>query len=265
MIDIYDMTRPDYTVAHELLHFLHMFNGAPQISFNLTTKKKDLDTKFMATGLELYDIVMHDYVYREQAELGMMTDEIKELYFKGVLSVLKPEQGERDQWMVLRILTLLDTLLFFKDEQDSVKDKLVEFYPISFEAAQRLYEILIERSLDSAFAIRRTVVKLFKSFDDELSKLGMVPMNMTEFATLSVVLSERQMRLQVRQLFNIVHSPLDDNLTFKSAYVGQWKNDGQNSFVLADPGKDSAKKFVEYYNMKVTDFLDSIGIEYLKR
>ena len=54
-----------------------------------------------------------------------------------------------------------------------------------------------------------------KAFDDELSKLGMVPMNMTEFATLSVVLSERQMRLQVRQLFNIVHSPLDDNLTFK--------------------------------------------------
>ena len=141
----------------------------------------------------------------------------------------------------------------------------MELYPISFEAAQRLYEILIERSLDSAFAIRRTVVKLFKAFDDELSKLGMIPMNMTEFATLSVVLSERQMRLQVRQLFNIVHSPLDDNLTFKSAYVGQWKNDGQNSFVLADPGKDSAKKFVEYYNMKVTDFLDSIGIEYLKR
>ena len=79
---------------------------------------------------------MHDYVYREQAELGMMTDEIKELYFKGVLSVLKPEQGERDQWMVLRILTLLDTLLFFKDDQDSVKDKLMELYPISFEAAQ---------------------------------------------------------------------------------------------------------------------------------
>ena len=50
--------------------FLHMFNGVTTNSFNLTTKKKDLDTKFMATGLELYDIVMHDYVYREQAELG---------------------------------------------------------------------------------------------------------------------------------------------------------------------------------------------------
>src|SRR5699024_6990193 len=40
MIDKYDMTRTDYTVAHELLHILHMVNGAPQISLNLTTKRK---------------------------------------------------------------------------------------------------------------------------------------------------------------------------------------------------------------------------------
>lgn len=265
VVDLYDMTQPDYTVMHELLHFLHMFNGAPQISFNLTTKNKDIDTKFMATALEIYDTVMHDYVYRKQQEMNVMTDEIQELYFKGVLAVLKPEPKERDNWMVLRLLTLLDCLLFFKDEQDNILPKLEELYPQSLKGAKKLYQILADADLSTAFIMRRTVVKLFKAFDQQLEDWGMVPMHLNEFATLSVVLSERQQRLQVKQLFEIVHSPLTENLKFKDAYVGRWKNDGQNSFVIADPGKKAAQTFVDYYEMPVTQFLSQLGIEFMTR
>ena len=61
VIDVLDQTDVNYIVSHELLHFMLMFEKLPQIAFNLESGRQKLDTKYTATGMELYDILMqHD-------------------------------------------------------------------------------------------------------------------------------------------------------------------------------------------------------------
>lgn len=100
-VKVFDITEPNYTVAHELLHFLLVARNVPQVAFNLTTGKQDLDLKLMTVGVELYDSVLHFAVYRDQRNRGLITEEDEELYFKGILATLQPEpaDGHNDGWM----------------------------------------------------------------------------------------------------------------------------------------------------------------------
>ncbi|WP_311408192.1 IpaB/EvcA family protein [Liquorilactobacillus uvarum] len=267
VIEVNDVTEANYTVSHELLHLLLLFKGAPQISFNITTGSKELDNKIMATGMELYDTVLHFIVYRQQKERGLINEKVKELYFKGVLATLKPEPSDHtDEWMVLRTLTLLDTFVFFRDEEEHILPKLEKLYPRTFTAAQRIYKALTVKNISSAFEIRRAVVKVFRLFDQQLEQWKMSQMNLQNFVTLTVVLSKRQKRLEVRQLFSIFHSELHENLQDTTAYIGISKADQQNTFVLPTPrSKKTEDEFKRIYAMPVGEFMDELAIPYLTR
>ncbi|MEY8662457.1 IpaB/EvcA family protein [Ligilactobacillus faecis] len=265
-VEVYDKTAPDYTITHELLHFLLLLEQTPKIAFNLTTGKIERDHKFMLAGVELYDTVLHFKVYERQRELAVITDEIEELYFKGILAVLEPEPRERrDQWMVLRTLTLLDALVFFKDQQASVLPKLQELYPQATVAAQKLYALLTEKKLETAFELRRAVVRLWKAFDEQLHAWQLLPMQLNDFITLTPVLSARQLRLPVNSLFEFYHSPWQENLEFTSAYIGRAKVDQQNTFVLPTPKEDAKTYFQKLYSLSTKELLERLGIEYLVR
>ncbi|WP_304652369.1 IpaB/EvcA family protein [uncultured Ligilactobacillus sp.] len=265
-IDVYDQTEPDYTIAHELLHFLLMFENTPQVAFNLTTGDSNRDHKFMVAGIDLYDTVLHTKVYAKQRKLGFIDDRIEELYLKGVLAILKPEpKGKRDEWMVLRTVTLLDALVFYADDLDYVLPKFKENYPLSLAAAQKLYALMTEKPLKTAFELRRGVVRLWKSFDKQLGDWNLLAMQLNDFITLTPVLSERQLRLETSALFEFYHTPWQENLTFKTAYVGRFKVDGQNTFILPDLGKEPAEGFKKLYAMPVKQLLEELGVEYLLR
>ena len=266
-VKVFDITEPNYTVAHELLHFLLVVRNVPQVAFNLTTGKQDLDLKLMTVGVELYDSVLHFAVYRDQRNRGLITEEDEELYFKGILATLQPEpaDGHNDGWMSFRLLTLFDALIFFVEQQEAILPKLQELYPKTLQAAQKLYELASAKPLVDAHAMRRTVVKLYKAFDQQLERWGLVSMYLTDFVTLTPVLSDRQLRLEVRQLFTIYHSEWTAKLHHRSGYIGRWKNDEQNSFVIPEPQKNAPETFTRLYEMKVADFMERMGLEYLKK
>ncbi|KRM00082.1 hypothetical protein [Liquorilactobacillus satsumensis] len=266
VLELSDLTAPSYTVAHELLHILLLTKKIPEITFNLTTTKPALDTKLMAVGLELYEIVMHFTVYRMQAEMGLFTEKIQELYLKGLFATLKPEPANgNDNWMILRTLGILDTLVFFKRDQDRVLPKLKQLYPKTTAAAVALYSDLTAHEVESAFGIRRAVVKLYHSLDEDLTAWGLAPLNLKQFVTLTLVLSARQTRLQVRQLFEIYHSALHENIHDTTAYLGFYKKDGQNSFVLPQPKNHPEQEFQRIYALTLGTYLDEIGVPYLTR
>lgn len=269
VIDVLDQTDVNYIVSHELLHFMLMFEKLPQISFNLDSGRKELDTKYTATGMELYDILMHCFVYDRQREMGLIDDQVEELYFKGILAVLKPEpKDHQDDWMVLRTVNLLDALIFFKDQQDNILPKLRELYPKATAQAERLYAVITAKPLDSAFNVHRAIVKLYREFDESLKSYGLYEMNLNSYVSLTPVLSERQLRLEVRQIFEIFHTDMKENLQFKTAYIGRTKNDQQNAFVIPEPKGNDEQRSVEFrhiYEMPVGEYLDSIGVSYLKR
>ncbi len=265
-LDVYDITAPDYTVSHELLHLLLLAKDTPQISFHMTTGDAERDSKIMAAGMELYDTVLHLQIYPKQTELGLIDDEITEQYYQGILAQLKPEKDSQvDQWMVLRTVKLVDALVFFAGKQSEAEHKLHDLYPRSFTAAKKLYTILLNKEVSGPQKIRAAVVKLWRGFDEQLDAWGLNGLGLNDFISLEPVLSERQTRLEVTQLFEVYHSSLQDNLHFRPAYIVRYRSDKQNSFVLPEPAKDKEKIFRNFYAAKIGEMLPQMHVEYLLR
>jgi len=267
MIQISDLSAPDYTASHELLHLLMTLRGFPQIFFAISTGEEQLDQQLMMLGTELYDTVSHMVVVSEQRKHNLINDEIEQMYMKGVRATIDPEPTPVDDKMTLRLLVVLDALVFYGDQNKVVNNQLENDYPISFAAAKKLYALITEKPVDSPFTLRRNVVKLFKSFDDQLKDWGLPPINMTEFATISNVVSKRQLHLEVRQMFELYHSDMVDIKTKRRAYVGINRADGQNSFVISAPTKDNDNPdyYKAVYSLSVEDLLKKLEMPYSLR
>lgn len=267
LIQVADLTAPNYTASHELLHLLMILSGFPQVFFSLTTGNPDLDQQLMIMGTELYDIVSHIVVVSEQRKHGLITPEINDLYLKGVTKTLKPEPAERDDEMTLRTLTLLDALVFFGADNAAINAQFTKDYPVSFAAAQKLYATITAKPVDSPFNLRRNVVKLFKAFDAQLEAWNLPALHNTEFTTLVSVLSKRQLSLQVRQIFELYHSDMHEKTTQRSGYVGFNRSDEQNAFVLPapKPSEDTPDYYTNIYNMTVEELLKQLKMPYILR
>ncbi|MCH4164871.1 MAG: IpaB/EvcA family protein [Lentilactobacillus diolivorans] len=266
-VQIADLSAPNYTASHELLHLLMVLRGFPQVFFSLTTGQDQLDDQLKMMGTELYDIVSHFVVVSEQRKHGLINDEIEKMYLKGIYATIKPEPDPVDDQMTLRLMTLLDALVFYGDHFDSVADKLSGDFPISLAAAKNLYKVITEKPTDSPFGLRRNVVKLFKAFDEQLRKWELPPLHNDEFTTLTSVLSKRQLGLQVKQLFEVYHSELIEVNSNTRAYVGFNRVDDQNSFVIANPkgNQDNPEFFKTIYNKTVKELFDELKMPYIER
>lgn len=267
IVQIDDLSAPNYTASHELLHLLMVLRGFPQVFFSLTTGDDKLDEQLKMMGTELYDIVSHFVVVAEQRKHGLITDEIESMYLKGIYATIKPEPQPVDDQMTLRLMTLLDAMVFYGDKFDQVNDQLEKDFPISLAAAKKLYKVITEKPTDSPFGLRRNVVKLFKAFDEQMKQWELPPLHNTEFTTLTSVLSKRQLNLQVKQLFEVFHSELIEVNSNSRAYVGFNRVDDQNSFVLANPKgeKDNPDFFKEVYNKTVKELFDDLKMPYIER
>ncbi len=267
IVQIADLSAPNYTASHELLHLLMVLRGFPQVFFSLTTGNDQLDEQLKMMGTELYDIVSHFVVVSEQRKHGLINDEIEEMYLKGIYATIKPEPDPVDDQMTLRLMTLLDALVFYGDQFTKVDDRLKADFPISLAAAKKLYEVITAKPTDSPFGLRRNVVKLFKAFDEQMKAWELPPLHNTEYTTLTSVLSKRQLGLQVKQLFEVFHSELIEVNSQTRAYVGFNRVDDQNSFVLANPkgDQDNPEFFQEIYNKTVKDLFDDLKMPYIER
>ncbi|BAP84935.1 hypothetical protein LOOC260_103610 [Paucilactobacillus hokkaidonensis JCM 18461] len=265
VITITDITAPNYTASHELLHLLMLMSGFPQIFFNVSFGEEKLDEQLMIMATDLYDIAMHIVVVSEQRKHQLIDEQIEDLYLKGIDTTISEESKQDDDERTLRLLTILDALVFYGDQFERVADHIQKRYPKALKAAQGLYQDLIEKPIDSPFAMRRTITKLFKQFDDQLTSWGLPALHNTEFTTLSSVLSERQLRLEVRQMFEIFHSEMIDRQSGEKAYIGLNRNDRQNSFVLTPPKDDSIGFFKEIYGKSVKELFEVVKMPYIVR
>ncbi|TPR17553.1 IpaB/EvcA family protein [Apilactobacillus timberlakei] len=267
-VQISDLSAPDYTASHELIHLLMTLRGFPQLFFSLSTGNEKIDEQLQVMGTELFDIVSHFVVVSEQRKHNLINDDIESMYLKGIQNTIEPESDELDNSMELRLLTLIDAHVFYGDYFDKkVRDILEKDYPVALKAADKIYEIITEKPTDSPFGLRRNVVKLFKSFDKQLIEWGLPALHNTEYATISSVVSERQLNLNVQQMFEIFHSEMHESNTNRRAYVGFNKSDDQNSFVVPAPTgmDDSPAYFKKLYSLKVKDLFKELKMPYIIR
>lgn len=266
-VQISDQTEPDFIATHELLHLLMTLRGFPQVYFPLTTDDSELDEQIRYIGTELFDTIAHFVVYSEQRKHGLVNEQVEQEFIKGVRQAITPEQGKVDNEMIVRVVTVLDAIVFFGDKFADNETVFVQNFPIATEAAKRLYKIITEKVTDSPFAVRRNVVKLFKAFDAQMKGWDLPELHLTDFAMVTSIFSERQLGLKVSQVFKLYHSELKDKTTFKRAYVGFTITDDQNSFVIDGPqGEKVGAEFMQTtYDKTVKELFDELKIPYLIR
>lgn len=264
VIIVTDLTAPNYTASHELLHLLMLLKGFPQIFFQLSLGDKELDEQMMIMSTDLYNIAMHRVVVAEQRKHGFITDEIEEQYLKGIEHTLTPEK-EKDDERTLRLLTLLDALVFYGDHISKYEKTLAEKYPLALAAAKKMYAEITKKPIKSPFDMRRSIVKIYSLFDQQMQEWGLPALHNNEYTTLSPVLSARQLRLEMRQVFEIYHSDMKERGTDKRAYVGLRRSDGQNSFTLPAPTQNAPEAFKKIYDQSVQEFLEQNSIPYIVR
>ncbi|MCL0312850.1 IpaB/EvcA family protein [Apilactobacillus sp. TMW 2.2459] len=267
-IQVSDLSAPNYTASHELLHVLMTLRGFPQIFFSLTSGDEKLDEQLQIMGTELFDIVSHIVVVSEQRKHNLINENIEEMYLKGIKNTIRPEPEKLDNEMELRLLTLIDAHVFYGDTFDEkVRDILEKDYPVALKASDEIYKIITEKPTDSPFGLRRNVVKLFRAFDEQLKAWGLPALHNNDFTTVSSVLSERQLGLKVNQMFEIFHSDLHEMKTQRRAYVGFNKTDNQNSFVIPAPTgmEDSPAYFKKIYDKSVKELFKDLQMPYIIR
>lgn len=266
VITVTDATAPNYTASHELLHLLMLLRGFPQIFFDLSLGKKELDEQMMMMSTDIYDICMHRVIVKEQREHGLIDDKIEQEYLAGVQATIDPEKGKQDEQGVLRLLTLLDAMVFYGNHLDQYADTMKKDYPLAYAAAEKLYADMNQRAIESPFDMRRAIVHLYRAFDDQLLDWGLPALHNNQFTTLSPVLSARQLKLSVKQVFEIYHSDMKDRNGNDDVYIGVMRSDRQNSFVMPAPaGKNRPQKFVELYDEPVEKFLEDIKMPFILR
>lgn len=264
VIIVTDLTAPNYTASHELLHLLMLLKGFPQIFFQLSLGDKELDEQMMIMSTDLYNVAMHRVVVAEQRKHGFINDQIEEEYLKGIEHTLTPEKEEDDE-RTLRLLTLLDALVFYGDNLSKYEKVLEEKYPLALAAAKKIYAEITSKPIKSPFDMRRSIIKIYSLFDQQMQDWGLPALHNNEYTTLSLVLSERQLRLEMRQVFEIYHSDMKERGTDKRAYVGLRRSDGQNSFTLSTPANNAPEEFKKIYDQPVKEFLEQNSVPYIVR
>lgn len=264
VIIVTDLTAPNYTASHELLHLLMLLKGFPQIFFQLSLGDKELDEQMMIMSTDLYNVAMHRVVVAEQRKHGFINNQIEEEYLKGIEHTLTPEKEEDDE-RTLRLLTLLDALVFYGDNLSKYEKVLEEKYPLALAAAKKIYAEITNKPIKSPFDMRRSIIKIYSLFDQQMQDWGLPALHNNEYTALSPVLSERQLRLEMRQVFEIYHSDMKERGTDKRAYVGLRRSDGQNSFTLPTPANNAPEEFKKIYDQPVKEFLEQNSVPYIVR
>lgn len=268
VITVTDLTEPNYTASHELLHLLMTLRGFPQIFFELSLGDRQLDEQMMIMATDLFNTVAHQVVVDEQRKHGLINERIEQEYFRGITKTLSDESEKDDGERTMRLLTLLDALVFYHGGHLTADQEaeLQRRYPVAFATAQVLYDQVMTKPVSSPFSMRRTVVKLFRLFDQQMQQWGLPALHNNQFTSLSPVLSKRQLRLEVAQVYDIYHSEMTERETKRRAYVVMGKNDQQNAFVLPAPrGEYSSDQMLKFYHQPVEQLLKSQNLPFIVR
>jgi len=260
MIEVTDLTAPDFIATREMLKMLLTLNGYPQAYFQLETKDESITEQLMVMATYLYQPALNAIIYREQAQHGQLTPEIAEAYAKGVMTTISKEDGNRDE-AALRLLTLIDAKIFMAavpSDTTQLTDAFKDSFPEAWQAAELIYQQLVVDKIVDPFTVHQAITTLFKAFDAQMIAWDLPELHNQEFTTITPVISKEEAKLSVSEVFGIRHVDLLKHDTKATAFIGEQKSSGQNSFVLNAPADETAEFFKEIYAMSVEELFTQL-------
>ncbi|MBA1434240.1 hypothetical protein [Bombilactobacillus bombi] len=261
-LEMAQSSNPDFTLAHELRHLQVELSDFAQVRFPVTSSQPELDRDLQVCTIALIGSVEHILIMQQHYQNQEITAAIKDDFKRGLRKQLVPETTDVDHYFIFDTLVMLDALTFSQGED---LDEWQQHYPHSWAAAQQLYQLLASKLEPTAFSLRRQEVRLFNQFNQILQNQQFPLLPFQEFVALEPVLSQRQLRLNVNQVFQIKHLDFSDRQTSKRALALVGLNDQQMVSTLYFAAEPTPEQYRQLYQLPVSQFLQLQKIHYYLR
>ncbi|KRN99841.1 hypothetical protein [Companilactobacillus kimchiensis] len=254
----------DFVLAHELHHIELELSDEPSISCALTTNKGELDGRILSIANSIFETLEHVTVLKMQKEDGTYNAETKAAYLEGVNRAVRPNvQLDLANMRFYRTLIMFDGMIFGEHEDDA--DWQNEF-STSYKYAKKLVEIAESNDLTVPFQFRRALINALDAYNEIIISNGYQGLHFHTFLNITPVISKRQLRLSLDQVYQIKHSEYKNRATQRDGFALIGINDGQSVATLnLDPTKVTPEFYKAFYQYTVDDVFKQEAIKYLIR
>lgn len=254
----------EFVLSHELHHIELELSDEPSISSALTTGKQDFDGRVLAIANSVFETLEHVTVLKKQKEDGTYTDEIKTEYLKGIEAALHPKvELDRANMRFYRTLIMLDGMIFSEHACD---DEWQQEFAMSYKYADKMAKIIEDNDLTVPFQFRRALVNSLDAYNEIIISNGYQGLHFHTFLNITPVVSKRQLRLSLNQVYQIKHSEFRNRATGRDGFVLIGINDGQGVATLnLDPQKVTPEFYKTFYQYTVEQVFKEQGTKYLIR
>lgn len=254
----------EFVLSHELHHIELELSDEPSISAALTTGKQDLDGRVLAIANSVFETLEHVTVMKRQQEDGTYTDEVKTEYLKGINAALHPKvELDRANMRFYRTLIMLDGMIF---SGHAVDDDWQQEFAMSYKYADKMAKIIEDNDLTVPFQFRRALVNTLDAYNEIIIANGYQGLHFHTFLNVTPVVSKRQLRLSLNQVYQIKHSEFKNRATGRDGFVLIGINDGQGVATLnLDPQKVTPEFYKTFYQYTVEEVFKEQGTKYLIR
>lgn len=254
----------EFVLSHELHHIELELSDEPSISSALTTGKQDFDGRVLAIANSVFETLEHVTVLKKQREDGTYTDEIKTEYLKGIEAALHPKvELDRANMRFYRTLIMLDGMIFSEHACD---DEWQQEFAMSYKYADKMAKIIEDNDLTVPFQFRRALVNTLDAYNEIIISNGYQGLHFHTFLNITPVVSKRQLRLSLNQVYQIKHSEFRNRATGRDGFVLIGINDGQGVATLnLDPQKVTPEFYKTFYQYTVEQVFKEQGTKYLIR
>lgn len=239
----------NFTLAHELRHVLLEMTIAPQVDFLVTTTKPEFDRQLQLTALTLIGAVEHVVLTEQQQAAGEITPAVQTAFLKGLKQHLAHISDS-----IYQTLQLLDGFVFgLVDELASYADRL----PQAYQNAQQLWQVASKHAPNTMLGLRRNEIAILQEFNTILQTQGYQALPFGDFVTFEPLLSARQLRLNVGQIFQFKRVDFLDLQTKKPAVLLVDQRDLQNCGTVQDFSGQALlpETYLQVYQQPLQTFL----------
>lgn len=265
-ITISDSTNVDYTLSHELWHILLQEMGYPTTGTAVHTENKEFDDQLRAIAGGLEAAIIHSLIANWQMQNNVIDHDVLLAVRKGVEEDTPVETDVVDDGDVLtRIFNLLDGLVVLGGPDSDMVSAWYSKYPRALDLASKLFQVVADARIDDARGYRVAIIKMFKKFNEVMAPMD-IDLDFAGFITVTPVLSTRQLRLSMNQLYLLQDSIYQSNKPHTTAYVARGIQDEQGAFVLQlEKNQTQPQYFQNLYAKPLREVLDEFGIPYSER
>lgn len=248
----------NFIVAHELLHLQQEGRQSIKIS-SAHQDHSEIDQVLLTLGRIMLESLVHVPMRAHlvaAAALDQPTQLAMRQYYTHNLLHDAPGTGEATT-MMANSLQLFDARIFLTAEQVAATSWATD-YPQAWAIADQLWQVATSKDLRTNRDLRGTLLKLLKLFAEQQAGL---PVEFSRDLLVTPVLSPRELKLRVEQLFQLWHDPAK-----QSDYLVISKKDDQATWCLSLSAKQQTKAaMLQRYQLTVAEFCQQYHFDYAGR